>query len=347
MIRNNVLRVAALLAALSNAACAEDAVRLAQQEGPTLTIIGEGPDSDLDGLSDEMEERLGTNPSLADTDRDGIVDGEEVVRGLDPRERDSDGDGLDDGTEILEGTDPSDSDTDNDGLSDGEELDYGTDPDDKDSDGDGIGDGDEVDNGTDPLDGLGDDTEPPAWNGNPDDANEDGTPADDEPSNDSDDEFDASLWDWGDGSNTDCTGCDPANFAGEYSAKFEFFNVQQEKVICQTQVKVTVDEKGMTDVLSVCTLNSGLEFVLNLQLEVSFASKYASPTYGCLAGTGSFTLPSGDVIQASFPPTACLGGINLTTTQYYPCSLAFQWRPIIETPSGPVEYGIILTACNQ
>jgi len=41
-------------------------------------------DSDSDGLPDETEEKLGTNPIIADTDGDGFLDGKEVKRGFDP-----------------------------------------------------------------------------------------------------------------------------------------------------------------------------------------------------------------------------------------------------------------------
>lgn len=41
-------------------------------------------DFDADGLSDVIEEKLGTNPIVADTDGDGYEDGQEVVRGFDP-----------------------------------------------------------------------------------------------------------------------------------------------------------------------------------------------------------------------------------------------------------------------
>jgi hypothetical protein len=42
-------------------------------------------DSDADGLHDELEVVLGTNPSRFDTDGDGYSDGEEIARGSNPR----------------------------------------------------------------------------------------------------------------------------------------------------------------------------------------------------------------------------------------------------------------------
>lgn len=41
-------------------------------------------DADADGLSDAEENRLGTNPGVADTDGDGFVDGDEIRAGFDP-----------------------------------------------------------------------------------------------------------------------------------------------------------------------------------------------------------------------------------------------------------------------
>ena len=45
---------------------------------------GTGIDTDLDGLSDEMETFYGTDPNKSDTDGDGYTDGEEVDNGYDP-----------------------------------------------------------------------------------------------------------------------------------------------------------------------------------------------------------------------------------------------------------------------
>lgn len=66
-------------------------------------------DTDRDGLSDDEERRLGTDPVNSDTDGDGLSDGEEVRRyGTDPRSHDTDVDGTWDGQEILQGSDPFD-----------------------------------------------------------------------------------------------------------------------------------------------------------------------------------------------------------------------------------------------
>ncbi|MBK9262615.1 MAG: DUF11 domain-containing protein [Polyangiaceae bacterium] len=65
-------------------------------------------DTDGDGLSDDFENQIGSDPNDADTDDDGVIDGQEA----NPAE-DSDGDGL---INVL------DPDSDNDGLFDGTEM---------------------------------------------------------------------------------------------------------------------------------------------------------------------------------------------------------------------------------
>lgn len=87
-------------------------------------------DSDGDGLSDQQEAILGTNPLRVDSDDDGLSDHEEVVIYLtDPLNPDSDGDGLSDYEEIkIYQTDPLNSDSDNDGYSDKTEIDGGYNP---------------------------------------------------------------------------------------------------------------------------------------------------------------------------------------------------------------------------
>ncbi|WP_437927817.1 DUF3344 domain-containing protein [Sorangium sp. So ce291] len=136
-------------------------------------VIGNGCDSDEDGIDDPTELEAGTDPNDADTDDDGVTDGEEpswdedsdedgLINALDP---DSDNDGLYDGTEVgsqcddpatnvgaghcrVDGdngatkTNPLDADTDDGGVSDGQEdfdldgvVDEGeTDPNDGDDD---------------------------------------------------------------------------------------------------------------------------------------------------------------------------------------------------------------------
>ena len=69
------------------------------------------PDTDGDGIRDDVERRSGTDPTRADSDGDGINDGVEdrnqngEVDGdeTDPKSADSDGDGLADGAEDKNG----------------------------------------------------------------------------------------------------------------------------------------------------------------------------------------------------------------------------------------------------
>jgi Bacterial TSP3 repeat len=65
------------------------------------------PDDDGDGLSNEFEERRGTNPLLKDTDGDGLDDAREFAIGSNPNVCDTDGDGFTDGAEVNRfGSDP-------------------------------------------------------------------------------------------------------------------------------------------------------------------------------------------------------------------------------------------------
>lgn len=106
------------------------------------------PDTDGEGLRDGEEVRTyKTNPLNKDTDGDNCNDKEEVVTyKTDALKKDTDGDGLGDCDEILtHKTDPFKADTDGDGLSDGDEvLQYHSDPINPDTDGDGLTDGEEV-----------------------------------------------------------------------------------------------------------------------------------------------------------------------------------------------------------
>ena len=64
-------------------------------------------DSDADGLLDEEEKKLGTDPKKKDSDNDGLADFEEVnVYGTDPNDPDTDKDGVSDGDEVKRGRNP-------------------------------------------------------------------------------------------------------------------------------------------------------------------------------------------------------------------------------------------------
>ena len=120
--------------------------------GPSAYIV----DTDGDGLSDDEEYMLGTDPLQVDTDGDGYSDGFEqqrLAQGFDPKDpnkpfypctdrSDLDGDGLLDCEEAVVGTDPRLMDSDGDHIPDGLEVRYGTDPltpdDAIDSDADGV-----------------------------------------------------------------------------------------------------------------------------------------------------------------------------------------------------------------
>ena len=104
-------------------------------------------DNDEDGLTNDQEKELGTDPNNSDTDGDGLMDGLEVTKYMtNPLKADTDGDNLSDKDEIMNyKTSPVKADTDNDGLTDGEEINVTkTDPLNADSDGDKLSDGDEV-----------------------------------------------------------------------------------------------------------------------------------------------------------------------------------------------------------
>lgn len=125
-------------------------------------------DSDFDGLNDRAElEIYGTNPANPDTDGDTLLDGWELTyqacAGLDPRDpadgaEDADGDNLSNALEQANGTNPCDADSDDDGLQDDWEVRYrlnplvptGDDGPDGDPDGDTLTNAQERDLGTDP-----------------------------------------------------------------------------------------------------------------------------------------------------------------------------------------------------
>jgi hypothetical protein len=106
-----------------------------------LSVLGRGSDYDADGLSDEEEYLVGTNPTNQDTDGDGLLDLVEnndrvfvsaEQTGSSPLFADTDNDGVSDGDEVNGDlfSDPNLVDTDLDGSDDAEERLYGSDPND-------------------------------------------------------------------------------------------------------------------------------------------------------------------------------------------------------------------------
>jgi heat shock protein HslJ len=131
----------------SNSATQTAVAGTAEVVGATQTIVANQTaaaiagqqDTDGDGLTNQHEQGIGTDPNNADTDRDGLLDGQEVLRlGTNPLNPDTDGDGLTDGDEAKRGTNPLNLDTDGDGLRDGDEVRIGTNPLKQDTDGDGL-----------------------------------------------------------------------------------------------------------------------------------------------------------------------------------------------------------------
>ncbi len=86
-------------------------------------IVDFAKDSDGDGLPDEEEAKIGTDPNNPDTDGDGLLDGEEVKKyKTNPKDPDTDGGGIKDGIEVKNGADPLDADDDILSIKPGEKL---------------------------------------------------------------------------------------------------------------------------------------------------------------------------------------------------------------------------------
>ncbi|MBN1330670.1 MAG: hypothetical protein JXA54_14445 [Candidatus Heimdallarchaeota archaeon] len=128
---------------------------------PTNQVDGE-LDFDGDGLATNIEFAIGTFYNIPDSDGDGLLDGEEVnYYHSNPLSTDSDGDNIDDFEETVEGADgyitnPANADTDFDGIDDYEEIVNGTDgfitnPTNGDTDGDYLPDNWEIQHGYSPV----------------------------------------------------------------------------------------------------------------------------------------------------------------------------------------------------
>jgi Bacterial TSP3 repeat len=125
--------------------------------------VGDGPDTDNDGLSDDFETRIfGSDPNQADKDGDGLNDWAEYWVDTDPNNADTDGDQWTDGEDLSFGDplradpggaerakfladarkqfDAEGSDRDKDFARDHLEKEFGSDPSKADSDNDGLGD---------------------------------------------------------------------------------------------------------------------------------------------------------------------------------------------------------------
>lgn len=114
-----------------------------------LTFSTENPDGDpdRDGLTNHIENEIGTFPKFPDSDGDNLNDGAEFnIHKTDPMNEDSDADSLNDGLEVSTlKTNPLNADSDADGLTDFAEVEaYKTNPLKADTDNDGLTDADEI-----------------------------------------------------------------------------------------------------------------------------------------------------------------------------------------------------------
>jgi gliding motility-associated-like protein len=159
-------------AALTTNDCDNDGLDLTEETNAGTDPAN--PDTDGDGINDGDEVNGGSNPldpcdpnafavATNDCDNDGLDNETEGTLGTDPSNPDTDGDGINDGDEVTNGSDPLNpcdpspdalgtNDCDDDGLDLVAETEAGTDPLNPDTDGDGINDGDEVNGGSNPLD---------------------------------------------------------------------------------------------------------------------------------------------------------------------------------------------------
>ncbi len=131
---------------------AGDCEERAEGTDPTVPFDDIGFDWDEDGLANERELLLRTDPADEDSDDDGCLDGAEVegIPATDPNNFDTDDGGIGDCQELADGTDPTSiwddigGDGDHDGLTNEREPEVGANPRIPDTDGDGCLDGEEM-----------------------------------------------------------------------------------------------------------------------------------------------------------------------------------------------------------
>jgi len=150
--------------------CDQDQDGLMNKEEKDLGTDPKNPDTDGDMYKDgEDAENNPLNPcepshnsNTCDQDQDGLTNQKERELGTDPEKKDTDQDGIDDGEEVEQQSSPTSPcdpdkntavcDQDQDGLTNDKEMELGTNKEMVDTDGDGIRDGAEYREATDPLD---------------------------------------------------------------------------------------------------------------------------------------------------------------------------------------------------
>ena len=329
--RNHVIFVGLLLTA-----CSPETVKLVKEQNLEIqdTAVSDtntddtntddtntddtNTDSDNDGLSDSDEIENGTDPNDSDSDDDGLTDADEDTLGTDPNDSDSDDDGIGDQEEVIIGTDPNDTDSDDDGVSDGEELSQGLDPTDSDTDNDGVSDGDEIADGTDPLD----------------DGSEDDT---------------GDFWDWGDNASGNCQDCDPAIYSGFYDIVVTFQSDLNSTLICSSTTTAFMSTLGDIAFSASCTSSTGASFDFDFDLGVSYAGFYSRADYSGLYGDISIVLPNSTILTESFSPQDNFGYVTtLAPTNFGPYyDITGTWRPVIQTPTGGVQYYVYFQGFKQ
>ena len=98
-----------------------------------------------------------------------------------------------------------------------------------------------------------------------------------------------------------------------------------------------------------CTSSTGASFDFDFELSISFAGQYSSQDYATLYGTTSLTIPNGDVLTETFTPQDGNGFITtLAPGQFGPYyDITFIYRPVIQTPTGEVEYIVYFSGFKQ